>query len=150
MPDISLSWPVALPRITQVFGGNAALYHRWGLRGHNGIDFGVAVGTPVLAADTGRVLWLRSDDAGFGLHLKLQHIWGNTLYAHLVAADAVEGQQVRRGQVIAYTGNSGISSGPHLHFGVQAGSRDNRYNGYIDPLPLLTPTPKPNPTLHNV
>lgn len=144
MPDISLSWPVALPRITQVFGGNAALYHRWGLRGHNGIDFGVAVGTPVMACDDGVVAVVRNDPAGYGLHVKLRHRWGFSLYAHLDACVVDPGQVVARGEAIATSGNSGFSTGPHLHFGVQVAAggrvdRGNGWHGYTDPMLFLPP-----------
>lgn len=140
MAEMMLSWPLALPwreRITQRFGERPEFYARWGLPGHNGMDFGAPVWTPVLAVDDGRVLWLRSDDAGFGLHLKVKHAWGGSLYAHLIAVDAAAGQEVRRGEVIAYSGNSGVSSGPHLHFGMQAGPLGNGYNGYVNPLPFV-------------
>ena len=90
-------------------------------RMHNGLDIHVAKGTPVVSAADGVVLDVDRGN-GFGNYVKIQHPASGyvTLYAHLTkAADGLKkGQRVTRGQVIAFSGNSGLSSAPHLHYEV--------------------------------
>jgi murein DD-endopeptidase MepM/ murein hydrolase activator NlpD len=90
---------------------------RWG-RVHEGIDFGAPVGTTVRAADGGKVTevgW----DGGFGLSVMIDHGAGfSTLYAHLSEALVEAGEDVYQGEQIATSGNTGFSTGPHLHFGI--------------------------------
>jgi murein DD-endopeptidase MepM/ murein hydrolase activator NlpD len=87
-------------------------------RMHQGIDFGVPVGTPVLAAGDGVVEQARWA-GGYGRLIKLRHAGGwETAYAHLSRWAARRGQHVRQGQVIAYSGASGEATGPHVHFEV--------------------------------
>ncbi|MDQ0854778.1 phage-related minor tail protein [Arthrobacter sp. V4I6] len=106
-------------------------------RVHKGIDYAAAVGTPVFAAQDGVV-----SHAGPGA--RAPGVWGGnevhvsgsgieTWYAHLSRIMVGLGQQVRAGQQIAASGNTGISSGPHLHFGAFAGGWPN----YIDPTGFL-------------
>ncbi|GAB4482719.1 MAG: hypothetical protein Kow0088_25690 [Anaerolineales bacterium] len=84
---------------------------------HRGLDWGVPLNTPVLAAAEGRVRWIAIQPQGYGLYLTLEHAGGVvTLYAHLERTFVELGQAVTRGQIIALSGNSGNSSGPHLHF----------------------------------
>jgi murein DD-endopeptidase MepM/ murein hydrolase activator NlpD len=99
---------------------------------HSGVDYAAPTGTPVLAANSGRVTLVAEFffpgrlvilDHGFGLH---------TLYFHLDRALAVEGQDVRRGDVIGTVGATGRATGPHLHFGAQIGE------ARVDPEVLLT------------
>ncbi|HHW09981.1 MAG TPA: M23 family metallopeptidase [Firmicutes bacterium] len=99
---------------------------RWG-RMHEGMDLAVNTGTPVKAAAAGRVTFAGSN-SGYGLLVKLDH--GNsveTRYAHLSRISVKVGQQIEAGQVIGYSGNTGNSTGPHLHFEI-------RYKGKaVDP-----------------
>lgn len=88
-------------------------------RWHRGIDFRCRLGTPVIAPADGEVVMVQDNPGGFGKAVKLAH--GDqfeTFYAHLDGYDVTEGEKVRKGQVIAYTGNSGLSKGPHLHYEV--------------------------------
>lgn len=105
---------------------------RWG-RKHNGIDVSAAVGTNIYAADNGKVIYSQYNDGGFGYLLQIDH--GNgivTYYAHCDELLVPEGAVVAKGDVIATVGNTGRSTGPHLHFEV-------RVNGTpVDPGEYLT------------
>ena len=132
--------PVPLPfrgqfRLTQAFGENPKVYRRFGLPGHNGLDWGMPVGTEILAVDDGIVIRIQESPDGFGKHVKLQHCWGQSLYAHLSEFKVVLNQPVERGQVIALSGNTGFSTGPHLHFGMRVKPYDKAdgWYGYTNP-----------------
>ncbi|PTA67627.1 peptidase M23 [Deinococcus arcticus] len=86
---------------------------------HYGIDISAPVGTPVVAARAGRVLEARADFArGWGWTVVLEHGGGwITRYAHLSATLVRAGEQVVQGQLVGRVGNTGRSTGPHLHFG---------------------------------
>jgi murein DD-endopeptidase MepM/ murein hydrolase activator NlpD len=98
---------------------------------HSGIDIAEPYGTPVMAADNG-VASLYSTCCGYGNYVILTHGNGySTLYGHLAGFNVRSGQLVVRGQVIAFEGSTGNSTGPHLHFEV-------RYNdNYVDPCNYL-------------
>ena len=88
------------------------------LRMHEGIDIITEVGTSVFATGKGTVDFV-GIKGGYGLCLEIDHGFGyTTLYGHLSSVNAQVGQNVLRGTVIARTGNSGLSSGPHLHYEV--------------------------------
>ena len=90
--------------------------------GHRGIDLGAGVGTPVMASDSGFISYAGWDNTGYGNLIKVNHGNGfETLYGHLSAFYVVPGQAVSRGQVIGAVGNTGRSTGPHLHFEVRQG-----------------------------
>jgi murein DD-endopeptidase MepM/ murein hydrolase activator NlpD len=94
-------------------------------RMHQGIDFAAPVGTPVVAAADGTVLTVGPRNA-YGRTVELRHPGGTeTLYAHLssFAPGLAPGQQVRQGQLIGRVGNTGLSSGPHLHYEISQGGR---------------------------
>jgi murein DD-endopeptidase MepM/ murein hydrolase activator NlpD len=87
-------------------------------RMHQGIDFGVPVGTPVYAAGDGVVAEARWA-GGYGRWLKLEHTGGwATGYGHLSGWAVKPGQHVHQGQIVAYSGSTGESTGPHLHYEV--------------------------------
>jgi murein DD-endopeptidase MepM/ murein hydrolase activator NlpD len=87
------------------------------LRLHAGIDFGAPVGSPVRAVADGKVE-IAGPVSGFGNHVRLQHKGFETSYSHLseISAGVAVGATVAQGQVIALSGNTGLSTGPHLHF----------------------------------
>lgn len=92
-------------------------------RMHQGIDFGVPVGTPVYAAGDGVVEEARMA-SGYGRWLKIRHTGGwETGYGHLSRWAVKAGQRVHQGQIVAYSGNTGRSTGPHLHYEVMEGGR---------------------------
>lgn len=85
---------------------------------HNGIDIINNVGTPVKATGKGKVVFVGAK-GGYGIAVEIDHGFGyKTVYAHLSKALVKEGQKVTRNQVIAKSGSSGLSSGPHLHYEV--------------------------------
>lgn len=85
---------------------------------HDGTDFNAPVGTPVAAAADGTVI-MAQYYGGYGKAIKVDHGGGVvTLYGHLSSYDVEVGQKVAAGQVIARSGNTGTSTGPHLHFSV--------------------------------
>lgn len=100
--------------------------------GHRAIDIARGAGTAVLASDSGYVSFAGWTDIGYGYLVVVDHANGyQTYYAHLQDIYVTEGQTVEAGQVIAAMGNTGNSSGPHLHFEV-------RYNRYpTNPLVYL-------------
>jgi murein DD-endopeptidase MepM/ murein hydrolase activator NlpD len=87
-------------------------------RPHNGIDFTAKIGTPIYATGDGVVSFAGRGN-GFGIHIKIDHGFGyKTVYAHLSKLAVRKGQKVKRGQIIGYSGNTGLSAGPHLHYEV--------------------------------
>ena len=85
---------------------------------HNGIDIVNDVGTNVKATGKGKVVFVGAK-GGYGLTIEIDHGFGyRTVYAHLSKTLVREGQSVKRGDLIAKSGNSGLSSGPHLHYEV--------------------------------
>ncbi len=88
------------------------------LKMHQGIDVATRHGTPIIAPAAGVVSYYRFN-GGYGRYLKLDHGFGTvTHYGHLSKAAVKVGQKVKRGDVIAYVGNTGLSTGPHLHYEV--------------------------------
>ena len=106
------------------------ILHKW--RMHDGIDYVNRVGTPIKSVADGKIIfkgWIR----GYGRCIKIKHKNGYvTLYGHLHAFARYihNGSYVRQGEVIAYLGNTGLSTGPHLHFGVM------HYGKWINPAKL--------------
>lgn len=95
---------------------------RWG-RMHNGTDFAAPIGTPVYAPADGVVVYA-AWSSGYGRLIKIQHEFGvETRYAHLSRINVTKGQRVSRGERIGDIGNSGRSTGPHLHYEVRVGGR---------------------------
>jgi murein DD-endopeptidase MepM/ murein hydrolase activator NlpD len=93
-----------------------------GLHGHNGIDIGATPGTPVLAAASGRAIVVRLGgyNGGYGNMIIISHDNGvQTVYGHLRDIYITQGQTVTQGQTIGEVGNTGKSTGPHLHFEVR-------------------------------
>jgi LysM repeat protein len=100
--------------------------------GHRAIDIAVPIGTPVTAADRGKVVYAGWNPTGYGFRVVIDHgIDYLTLYAHLSDIFVEAGQIVGKGQVIGVSGSNGNITGPHLHFEI----RD--YGTLVDPLTLL-------------
>lgn len=143
-PQVLIVAPYALARplpagqgvVTQWWGVNAPNYADIpGLReGHNGIDYGAAKGTPVLAAHDGTA-YRGLDPTGFGQYIKVMGQGHYTIYGHLDAYGAKDGQAVKTGDVIGKVGSTGRSTGPHLHFGWKiVGVTNPGYLDYQNPL----------------
>ena len=110
-------------RVDPVFGYSAS---------HKGIDIAIPVGTPVMAAASGRVMYSqvdKSSSGGFGNYIVIKHDDGTyTTYGHLSARDVKIGQKIEIGGLIGLSGNTGKSTGPHLHFQITEG--DPLKSGY--------------------
>lgn len=94
-----------------------------GLHGHNGIDFAGKIGDAVFAAAEGKVIIARMGwNGGYGNYVVIKHNNGTqTLYGHLSSLSVSTGDFVKQGQVLGGIGNTGKSTGPHLHFEVRNG-----------------------------
>ena len=116
---------------------------------HTGIDYGCPLGTPILASESGTVFSAGWDNTGYGNCVIIQHKDGNaTLYAHLQSIAVKAGQKVKRSQVIGYSGSTGNSTGPHLHF--EARKKADDYTSHFDPMTLplhssIEPADMPTP-----
>jgi len=113
--DDFFAYPLDTQIITSYFG-----YRRDPLKGdrhfHNGIDFSARIGEAVMASMDG-VVSLAIYNPGYGYHIKINHSNGyKTLYSHLSSFSVQQGDEVKRGQKIGESGNTGNTSGPHLHF----------------------------------
>jgi murein DD-endopeptidase MepM/ murein hydrolase activator NlpD len=156
-----IKWPLDNVRITQYFGNtpfataNPQIYSG---KGHNGIDFAAAVGTPIKAVLDGVVQGVGDTDtackgASYGKWVMIKHPNGlSSVYAHLSLSKVAEGQTVKTGDVIAYSGATGYVTGPHLHFtllasdGSQVGTLQSAVPGCgVYRLPLATPQAVLNP-----
>jgi len=101
-------------------------------RMHNGIDMACATGTPIYATRAGKVTTAAYQAGGAGYYVSINHLDGfSSIYMHMTRFVVSAGQTVTQGQLIGYVGSTGISTGPHLHFGISyAGS-------YVNPLAYI-------------
>jgi murein DD-endopeptidase MepM/ murein hydrolase activator NlpD len=102
---------------------------------HTGIDWAATPGTPILASGTG-VIEEVGPKGQYGNYIRIRHANGyQTAYAHMsrFAQGVREGVKVRQGQVIGFVGNTGFSTGPHLHYEVLVNNR------FVDPLSIQMP-----------
>lgn len=125
-----LSWPSPVRTITSSFHDPDYPYRH--LFEHSGLDLALSSGSQVKAAEAGYVAKVTKNNKWYGHYVMIIHNNNlSTLYAHLSGINVAVDQYVTKGQVIAASGNSGFSSGPHLHFEV-------RYNGIpVNPLNYL-------------
>ncbi len=105
-------------------------------RMHYGMDFTAKTGTPIYATGDGTIKHAGFKSNGFGKHVVINHGFGfETLYAHMNKVAVKNGQKVKRGQVIGYVGNTGLSAGPHCHYEVHVnGKKINPINYYYNDL----------------
>ncbi|MDA5561153.1 peptidoglycan DD-metalloendopeptidase family protein [Exiguobacterium sp. MMG028] len=109
-------------RLSQGFGAASG---QFGYTFHNGLDIAAKTGTPIYAAEAGKVTKV-SSSGPYGKHVQIEHNvdgqkW-TTVYAHMHKVDVKKGQTVRQGEPIGQIGNTGNSSGPHLHFEIHKGN----------------------------
>lgn len=148
--------------LTQQFGKTSFSARLYTSGTHNGTDFGISVGTPVKAMLSGTIVGAGNTDvtcpgASYGRWILIRHNNGlASLYAHLSLIKVTEGQVVNTGDVIGYSGNTGYSTGPHLHLtvfaaaGVKVESRASKscggrtytlplaaFNAYLDPMDYM-------------
>ncbi len=163
-----LSWPLDYVYVTQLFGKTVSSKRLYASGSHSGVDFRAAVGTPVKAMGGGVVAGVGDTDtmcpgASFGKFVFIKYDNGlSSAFGHLSLIRATAGQRVNRGEVVAYSGNTGYSTGPHLHVTVYAPNAAEirtfpskscpgrtltqplaATNGYLDPMYYLPPYKKP-------
>jgi len=126
-----LKAPLKYKRISSKFGMRFhPIFRKWLM--HDGIDYVNKIGTPIKSVADGKVIykgWLK----GYGKTIKIKHKNGYiTLYGHLKGypRNIYVGKWVKQGQTIGYLGNTGVSTGPHLHFGVM------KNNKWINPIKI--------------
>ena len=138
-----VNWPISSYRYGGSFFGPD--------QPHTGVDIAAPEGTPVLAPADGQIVWAGTgllfgdddEDDPYGIAIAIQHDfgWDNqtlyTLYAHLSQVTVNKGDYVKTGQVIALSGDTGFTTGPHLHFEVRLGS--NNYYQTLNPELWLVP-----------
>lgn len=143
VPATLWRWPLDVRTVTQWWG-----------RSHGGIDYSCVEGTPVKACADGVVAWVDDDrktsaaNGGYGLYVRVWHpkLRIHTLYAHLSKQSVKAGDTVTQGQTIGLSGNTGNSTGPHLHFEVRLGTptggydkaaAGDTYNARVDPMAFV-------------
>lgn len=126
--------PITAP-LTQGYGDNPKSYPKTG--GHNGLDWGIPEGTPIRATADGLVTVAGMDSTGYGLHVRIQHTEWLSIYGHLSRLAVSRDAKVKAGDIIGYSGNTGNSTGPHLHFEVR---RASSIATSFDPTPYLVDT----------
>lgn len=160
-----LSWPLDYIFITQQFGKTEAGKRLYANGTHNGVDFRAAIGTPIKAMANGEIIGIGDTDitcsgASFGKFVFIKYNNGlSSTYGHLSLIKVYKGQKISKGEVVGYSGNTGYSTGPHLHVSVYASdavkmeSRPSQacagriytmpispINAYLDPLYYLPST----------
>lgn len=136
-------YPCNLPfLVSQKWGENPTFYNTINLKGHNGWDFAVVIGTPIYACHDGVVFASGTTNDG-ALQIEINTLDGayRTFYGHLSELKVVAGDKVIKGQLIGLSGNTGrYTTGPHLHFGIHPlkdnkdSEQGNGYNGAVDPV----------------
>lgn len=136
--------PLKRLQVTQTFGERPEFYKKFGLKGHDGTDYRTRwldyplAHMEVFASHDG-VADVRWDKTGYGTHVRLTGKECMTIYGHMSKAVVAKGQIVKAGQLLGYTGNTGLTSGPHLHFEVRMFplKEKNGYFGAVDAEPFL-------------
>lgn len=107
--------------ITSYFGyRNETFYADHDLRFHRGLDIAANMGSPVLASAAGQVIHRGYDDTGYGKIVIIDHGYNvKTVYAHMSEFKVHKGAYIKRGDVVGLVGNTGKSTGPHLHYEIQ-------------------------------
>lgn len=126
------------PIITQGFGQNPQIYSQFGYDGHNGIDFGLDVGSIIYAPHDGIASVHDDGEQGYGLYLVIDDPKRRSLLGHLDEILVSNGQTIYQGDPVAKSGNSGFSTNPHLHWTYKimknsaVQNKNNGYDGAID------------------
>lgn len=125
---------------TSEFGNRDFEQNPW----HNGIDGRAVIGTPVYAVADGVVKVAKDNPTGYGNYIVLDHGKWGSLYGHLSKFNIRAGQTVKAGDIIGYSGNTGISTGPHLHFEIRLCKYKDFWDRVgdiflrcVDPLPFI-------------
>ena len=154
-----LEHPIDNPRYTQQYGERPATY---GGRGHMGVDYGMVTGTPVHTTADGIVDKSGTDPGGYGEYVRVWHpaLRAYTLYGHFSQRKVSVGDVVKQGDTIGLSGNTGNSTGPHLHYEIRIADGKDQwvtvpgfkysqvdpvsfYHGFVRALPPPPPPPPP-------
>lgn len=129
--------------LTQGWGENPAIYAKFGLKGHNGLDYGLPTGTPVIAPHNGKVIEAAFDANGYGMYVKIENNKEGSVIGHLKSFNVNPGDTILVGQQFGISDNTGFSTGPHLHWGYYLfpRNRNDGYLGFINQLPLINNPP---------
>ena len=145
-------WPTPFPQrpYNQGFGQRPERYEKFGLPGHEGVDFAVKTGDRIFSVAAGEVYQVNSTgrvfrggewvDHPYGLHVRVLHAGDyKTVYAHLSRVDVKKNQVVAAGDVLGLAGSTGNSTGPHLHFTMKNATRSTSSWPYdiVNPTPYL-------------
>lgn len=130
--------------ISQKFGENPQVYSRFKMSGHNGVDFAIPENTQVFAVFDGVISQVGYDPKGYGNYIRIKNTEGaEVLCGHLNEVRVKEGQSVKTSVCIGLSGNTGFSTGPHLHFGLRFWEKgcvkdyNNGFFGSVDSLPYF-------------
>ena len=133
-------------KILQFFGQHPDhysqyLYNNTELKGHPGIDIDMPPGTDLFAVDDGRVMEISNEAGGFERYIKVEHRWGESLYAHVGDILVEAGQHIKRNGCIARSGINHHNVVDHLHFAIRTNpyNRLDGWGGFSDPLPYMNP-----------
>ncbi len=117
-----LLWPSEYAVITQRFGANPQIYGRFGLPGHEGIDFRAKMNTNIYCSFPGEVYRVHTNpnSHAYGIHVRIRHRYSyKTIYGHLMKVLVGEGEKIEAGQLIGIADSTGASTGSHLHMSLK-------------------------------
>jgi uncharacterized protein YgiM (DUF1202 family) len=159
-----LQHPLANPRYTQQYGERPGTY---GGRGHMGVDYGCVTGTPVMAVADVEVDKSAYDTSGYGEYVRIWHpaLKVYSLYGHFSVRKVKVGDLVKQGDVVGLSGNTGNSTGPHLHYELRIAEAKDKwiavpgfnysqvdpvsfYYGFVRALPAPPPDPAGTATVN--
>ena len=136
--------------ITQEWGNDLVIngvhiYAQFGLKGHNGVDYGCPEGTPIYAPHNGKVIEAAFDKYGYGMYVKIENDKEGSILGHLKSFVVNPGDVITEGTQIGLSDNTGNSTGAHLHWGYfrKPRNKSDGYSGTTNPYPYLqdqTPT----------
>ena len=144
-PPVAAKLTIARPlpsnrgSVSQVFGADVDEYQKYGFAGHEGLDYRVPVGTKVFACAPGKVIHAGAPslaNANYGTYVVVNHGKFESWYCHLSSVSVQVGQIVEQGQTVGLSGNSGKSTGPHLHFAIRVPEASNGSKKFVDPWAL--------------
>src|SRR3990167_5979943 len=140
-------------QVTQEWGNDLVIngvhiYAQYGLKGHNGVDYGTPTGTPIIASHGGKVIEAAFDQYGYGMYVKIENDKEGSILAHLKSFVVNPGDIITEGTQIGLSDNTGNSTGAHLHWGYfrKPRNKTDGYSGTTNPFPYLTenqPVPIP-------
>ena len=110
-------------------------YTKFGLLGHNGQDFGCPIGTKIVAPHDGKIIESLLDSTGYGWYVKIENDKEGSILGHFNSQSPCKvGSEVKQGDLVGFSGSTGNSTGPHLHWGYYRfpRKRDNGFSGTVD------------------